>query len=382
MNNKLYFVIKLLKNKLSFILSDRKFWSIIGILILIRTIMVFALINGVPETPWHHGWYLYHGGDQIEYFRLAYSIALFNPVSSQYPMGLPLLLVPLIYLFNATTFQDILAPGVILHSVVLFNLSIILVALITKTLFKNKLIAIISAILWTILPYLVYLTLIIINPIMADPPSVFFILLSVYLYLLSKKKKEAYPIMTGISVGFSMLIRLTNMIMPIFFVFAYIYHKKYKYALYFAIATLLVFSPQLIYNYYFYNMSPTFGYGQTQIISFNDSSTSSIIKIEFFYKFLNQILKDKYLPLLAIGLFFLILSFISSYKKNLKSTIFLSLWILTYTIFYSFSAFGFLDPIRYLMPIYPAVIILISSLIYDVIISLHGILTKYGGNTY
>ncbi len=359
-------------------ISKKIFWGILVILILIRVAMVVALISGIPETPYHDGWYLHHGGDQEQYFKTANSILKLNPTSSTATLGFPLLLVPFVYIFNAATWKDILIPVVIFHAFLMFNLSTILLALITRKISKSNVVAIVAATLWTFSPYLLFLSM---GPcirdglsigglmltkqmwtqILSDPPSTFFVLLGIYLFLISLEREDfKFTVGSALIIGFAALIRIGNALLFGILITTYLFKKQWRLALCFGVFIFIAFMPQFLYNWYVFGSPLVHGlqkgtletmmqYGNKP--AFSISYLPEQIRLIFFQQF-------RYSFLLLVPIIF---GFLSLYRKNKITAVFVLCWFLAYLIFYTCYYTTRWTPMRKLMPSIPAIIILVSS---------------------
>lgn len=324
--------------------------------------LVLLITYDLPPTPSHNGWYFHHGGDQTAYFDLAKSLVELNPIPTVKPLGFPLLLTPFIYFFGANEPNDILVPTIILHAFIMFNLSIILVALIAERLTKNKLISLSSATLWTFFPYL---SLLMVNrhefihlmcvQELSWPPSMFFSVLAVYLFLLSREKEgKLYPILTGAVIGLASLIRIANLLFAAMFILILLYEKRFKTSAYTAITAFLLFAPQLAYNFYFFGSPLCFGYQYY--------SALGLAKVRFSLASFPRVFITTIAQAPLIFLSALLGSILLyTYAKRKEETIFLLAWQMPYMIFYCFYFASQWVMWRFIMPTIPALCILASS---------------------
>jgi len=342
-------------------------------LIAARTFLVFLLIAlDFPPTPDHNGWFFHHGGDEYLYFTLAKSLVDLRPVQSMYPLGFPMILAPLIYLFKATVPNDILIPSVVINALIMFNLSIILVALIAEKLTRNKLISLLSATLWTFFPYL---SLLMINRYefihlmcvqeLSDPPSMFFSVLATYIFLLSRERNgRLLAVLAGAMIGFASLIRISNLLLVAVFIFMLIYEKRFKNLAYVAVTAFLVFSPQLIYNSLFFGSPLAFGYQYYLEPGLIETGGHLVFSLAYFPSFFARTIIQTPLVFLSALLGSILLY---TYAKRKIETIMLLCWQLSYQVFYSFYWYSEWTMWRFIMPAIPALCVLASSfvLIFD-----------------
>jgi hypothetical protein len=245
-------------------------------LVVLRILMVAGFIASIPPIQ-HTGWQFHcGGGDQILYFNMAKSFAAWSPLKEKYPVGFPLLLTPLVLFFKPTIWQDLVMPVVVFHTI-LALISIYLVGYITKVLTKRTYLSIISALVWTITPYAIYALAAFFNTqwirntyvsyymwfsMLSEPTATFFLLLSIYCYVLSLEKKHL-AWLVGITAGMAIAIRIPGVFYAAVFAIGYTVSRRYRELVIFSACVLLMVTPQLIYNSVFYNGPLTFGYTHT-----------------------------------------------------------------------------------------------------------------------
>ena len=244
-------------------------------LVVLRILMVAGFVADIPPVQ-HTGWQFHcGGGDQILYFNMAQSFAALSPIKEKYPVGFPLLLTPLVLFFKPAVWQDLVMPVVMFHTM-LALISIYLVGYITKALTKSTSLSILSALLWTLLPYLIYFLAGFFNAawlrntyvsyamwfaMLSDPSTAFFLLLNVYVYFLSLKKDRGASL-AGIIAGITASIRVTSFMYAAVFAFGYLLNRRYRSALIFIMAIAITLIPQFVYNVYFNDGLFTYGYTQ------------------------------------------------------------------------------------------------------------------------
>lgn len=348
--------------------------------------MAIALIYGFPERGNYAGGYFYLE-DEDEYFKLAFSLAQFKPVDSHRTLGFPILLLPFIWLTKISNFEHLFLPVGIFHGCVLAPISIILVALIAKRLTKNWKVALFSATLWTFFPYLVYI-FVHTNTFfckdvpamrmahqmwiqaLSDPPSTFLVLLAMYTFLISLDKKDSrYPFLTGIFFGLATLLRPLNVGLAILFLLFYLYKKRLKNVFLFIGSSFFVILPQFIYNWYFYGspikFTTAFAIERSNAIEFSHLIGRPVeaFSISNYCFFIPQIiLKFPPVLLLFISLNFLVIIYalFRLYRESTRAAVILILWILPYFLTYGSSYDLYNSILHFLMPIIPALIIIIS----------------------
>lgn len=370
-------------------ISIRTYTGILIFLISLRIIMVIALMQGFPYIQ-EGGWYAYAVDYGSESFRLAKSLAEFRPVLAYPTLGVPIVLVPFIWIFKAKVIGDIVLPVTICNSIFLFVISIILIASIAKILSnEDRRVALISAGLWVIFPYLVYL-MVWLNPHLScidiahqrifylmwvslseHPFYGFSIILGVYMFIvfLRHKEKISYALLVGVLFGHASLVEpLTSTVIGISFILTFLFMKYIKAFIYSATVFGIFSIPQLIYNWYF-NGSPfnLLGMGSQRTILYNDKviPTIALGNIIFSINCILEKFDTNILWLLIILVLSLLISIIYILKKKDKSKI-LIIWILPYLCFIIFYNRFYLSILECILPVLPAIIIMFSIIIVDI----------------
>jgi len=204
-----------------------------------------------------------------------------------------------------------------------------------------------------------------------DVPFAFFIVLSIYFFILSIQKNENYYILLGISTGLAILTKGLPAILIFGIIFLYfIFVKdiksflrpKFYFFLLFSILTLCVWLIPLIHagkldnfvDYYF-----------TKQISLNIVGSEGAGELNFFgrmqgYLWYIAALAKKYWPWFP----FLILSCCLSIKKLKKNKILLIFFLWIFILLFGYSL-GMTKYFRYLAPLYPASALLIGTAFAD-----------------
>ncbi len=346
--------------------KQKGFYAILLLLIAAHSLGVIGILYDFPEV-WHQGWYFHHGGDEISYFELGKSLANLQPIKVDSYLGYPLFLTPFVYLFNAETIEKIIKPVLIIQTFILFNLAIILVALISQEITNNKLVSGLTAFLWSFYPWILYLmvgwtrnfdwagmflTHHLWLPTMSDSSSAFLLFLGVYLFLLSLKKQTTkYIVFTAVFIGWATLSRPLNGIMALLVAGVYLYHQRPKDAIRLGLIVLAILALQFWYNLAFWKRLlmqdiPWDGWGERISLSNFFNITGQIFISAPYCLFL--------MAIMAIGC-------IALYRLNKQKAIFIFGWAFFYSVFYSFTAPDIFTFIRYLMPVFPAFFILLSS---------------------
>lgn len=369
--------------------SKQLYIRILLLLIGIRIIMVIGITQGFPHIH-DKGWFIYIvDWYEKEFFRLAKSLAEFHPIISLSCLGYPLFLVTFIWIFKASVIEDILLSVVLFNSILLFGISIFLVAAIAKKLSnENKKVALLSAGLWVILPYLVHLA-VLFNPHLAcldiaqkrtsylmwttfvdDPLFTFLVMLGVYTFVLSSKYKDKifYSILVGSFFGFAALINpLTSVVIGISFITAFLFMKRIRSFIYAAITFVMFGIPQLIYNWYF-NGSPfkLLSLGSDRNLFFNGRLIPlfSLSNILFFINRIKARFDIVTLFFIIIFVLMVVLSIIYILIKRREAKI-LIIWIAPYLLFVFSYSRSYYSILELTVTILPATIIMFSLILVD-----------------
>lgn len=330
-----------------------------------------------------------------EYFDIARGILEEKTIKTIRTIGYPLFLIPFMNLFKAIDMKQILLPVSLFNSLILYNISVILVAIITLRLTSNLNISCLAATLWTAFPGLVYLFARV-NPgfdypglalsrlmcqmfmhVANDGFSTFFVLLTAFLSVIFlDNRKVLYSIILGLSFAISVLIRPQNIALLLVILPIFIYRKKLKNLFLFFIPVLLTYMPQFIYNW---NTSDSLLNLKTLIESENITATMERGYAFSFYSlrsipYILTRIWEKYplYILVTLGLIGIIViaTLIGLFVKKRLSFYILSSWILSYLIIYGLYYDTANDLLRFMMPIIPALLIVISISVFRVISTL------------
>ena len=360
-------------------------WGIVGLIIL-RFVLVILLVNNIPFTdiqvksfrPNFGGSYF---PDEIHYFELAQSFAKFSPIPSVANIGYPLFLAPIVYLTGADSPIDIAKIIFIIQAFLFFGLAIVLVALISFEVFKNKKLSLLAAGLFTIYPYALFGLLKLANfprvipafhyqmwiTIGADYLSAVLLYSGFYLFI-KKFNDDKISFFSASAIGallaIAALTRVANILyLPLIFLIL-IWLKKYHESISFSASAFLVYLPQWVYNFYFFRSPLTYGY-RIQELSGHGLETKiiggwlSFNNVEIFFEriWLHLPILVWILPILFI---ILILGFWRLLKPEKYPATILLFWILINVGFYIF----FVDAqsqLRYFIPSIPPLLILLLA---------------------
>jgi len=255
-------------------------------------------------------------------------------------------LFALIYFVKMDFLIELLMP-------IIGALSCVLIYLIGKKLF-NKEIATYSAILLAVSYFHIYYS----SKILTDGLSVFFILLSVLVFIKGyEEKNNKYKILFGVVLALSLLTRYTALwTIPIFFIYLIIRDRnlkllKDKYFWLSILVFLVVISPWLIYSYSAYgNIFGALMHGNTAVNYWGGSQPWNFYITNFFETFH------------IVGIISLVAILYIIYKKEFlkKEIFFILIWLIF--LFVLTSTIVHKEP-RYILSIFPAMCLLSGFLI-------------------
>jgi len=241
------------------------------------------------------------------------------------------------------------------------GLSVVLLYLITKTITKDKLISFASAL---ILSFNVIFLTVTTYP-KTHAIALFFTLMSMYLIQIYNKKKSPWLLIaSGACFGFSVSIRLLNLliIFPMLFIYLnpkkkgkYYSIKKKKFNIlnlvYFTVSSLTV------WFLLFYNKIVELGGISQYLNSLIVEQNASVGWLGLFSKSLVISLKYLYQSITIVGLLILIIGLWQCFKKQGKLLLFLMIWIVPSLLYFGNIP---MPQARFFIIILPAISILIS----------------------
>ena len=377
-------------------ITKKNFWWGIAMLIVLRFLLVILFMNNIPFTDMQEGGFRPNFGgsywpDEVHYFELAQSFANFSPVANVANIGYPLFLTPIVYFTGAAEPEDIAKIVFIVQAFLFFSLAIILVALISFEIFKNRKLALIAAAVFAIYPYVLFLILKLADfprPIPAFHYQMWIIIGADYLsaillyfgfYLFIKKYNSGdlslfFASAVGAIIAAVALTRVANILyLPLIFL-VLIWLRRYWASIIFSVAAFLIYLPQWIYNFYFFGSPLTYGY-RIQELSGHGLETKiiggwfSLNNVAVFFEkiWLNLPILIWILPIVIVILILGFWKIFSPYgrspeggKQEKTLAIILASWALLNIGFYIF----FIDAqsqLRYFIPSIPPLIILFIS---------------------
>ncbi len=380
-------------------MSKKTFWIIILFLVIARIAMAFLLTFDIPDVSVReNGQWFAGSSDTSFYFNTAKSFTDLNPIASPDFIGFPLFLTTFIHLFQASEISEIVEPVIFLQIFVFFSLAIVLVGLIGREILKSRSGGVLTASIFTFLPYIFYFLFRNVGPVYeggftsnvfnfehmmwshvaTDPISALLVYAAFFFFLVSlkEKKNNAWFILLGLLSGFAVLVRFINIFILGAFILIWLFKKQIKKAALVSAFSFLAFLPQIVYDILICKFPLLIG---RFLLITSEKTTSRLSEVAFkfgsiaepgfsvknYYYFL--FLADKYIPMVELVLIFSIIFFVFGlfflYRRNKTGFAVVLLWIIPFMVFYGlFSAAA--RNIRYHFPIFPPLIVLGVSFLF------------------
>lgn len=364
-------------------------WSIVG-LVIIRVVLLILFLNNIPFTDIQPTWRPNFGGsywpDEVVFFDLAKSLADFKPAISIIYIGYSIFLAPFIYFTGATNPVMIVKSIALVQGILLFSLSLILVALIALRFFKSRKVALLSASVFLFYPYIVYgLWKIIGHPnaiptfqyqmwvvILSDYLSAFLVIMSFWIFIKffeqiqTGKNLYLFSVIMGVISGTAGLVRPPNLAIAAFIFFFLIYYKKIKEVFIFSVSALIIYLPQLVYNTYFFGLP--WRYGDVVLpagLPQSGKPLSGMWAISNLWLNFKHFSPQHYFLCFFVLVFFTAIIAIFGLKylsKNNKKLIpIFVFWFLFYFLFYGMFERSY-SQLRYFLPIIPVFIYFVVAM--------------------
>lgn len=343
--------------------------------LLVLGLFIFSVIPQVYH-PADRLFWLHQGGDNVGYFELARGILNGDIPASKYPLGYPLLLIPFMAILRPPFQEDLLEPVSAFWGLVMFPIGQILLAYIARQMTGRRWLSLLSVVIWTLLPLVIYGTIRVVASVeaaeigsshlmwaqmLSDGPSALVTLLILAVFLARHDNHLIWSIFLGLLCGFLMLIRLTGALTVIALVAVLLIQRRWRDAAMTAITAFFIFSPQMIYNAHFFGSPFTSGYqvldeippqGLFSFSYLSDTLAEAWTRIGF----LLPIAAIFAINIVGIGLKYLWRNWPGALLIGLSA----ALTIGVYSIYY-YSWTGSLT--RFMIPVYPALALIAAGAI-------------------
>lgn len=232
----------------------------------LRMAMVVLLLHEVPKVTDYFNWYFNHGGDHVLYFQMAQDLVAGTPRPSTVGVGWPLIMAVLILFTGGQEYADILPIIVLFGGIVLGSLSVVLMAALTRQLTGSRGLAFVAALLWTLLPYMLWAGFLIHPQAVAlqnayvprqmwvtgitDGPSLLLLLAGLWLTAKCRKatRQRLWLVLAGVCFGYAVAIRIHVLPVVAVAVAALAINRQWRGILWLVLGSALGFAPQLWHN--------------------------------------------------------------------------------------------------------------------------------------
>lgn len=359
------------------------FWAIL-LIIFIRVLTLVLVINDVPYTGAQEkgiDWWTRHGGDEERYYASAQALSKGEVIKNSPPIGYSMFLTPFLLTFGADEISQIAKPVIFFQGIILYAIAVVLVYLIAEAVFKNRKKTLLIAALFIVYPYLFYffadflfhnaelLTKFAVSRfkqlmylvILSDPLSSVIVLFSLYfvLNIVNNKDKKGWKSMAlGLFSGFSVLLRMQNIILvPLYLILLGLF-RKIKSIYGFIIGGLPFLLLFMFFNYVSHDSILKTTYG------FKKGINNDIPMISYKYSLRIITYPLEYSPWLIVpivlGMLLLLVGSWWLIKNNKKSGLVITSYFFIVILFLSFIEPVFRNP-RYFLAIFPILFILTYS---------------------
>lgn len=356
-------------------------WSRLGIFKWLVALLLLLLIRALMVWGAWHNWPFINsqlgfsgccfGGDEINYFDAAQALFKWQFISSSYPIGFSLFLMPLLVIFQAKTVGQVVWPLILLQSLLFYSLATMLVYALANKFFRSRFKSLLLASLFLIYPYFFYyffwffshgqpmrqfiisrFSQLFFLTALSDPLALLLVLSSLLLFLSINADNRRSAGWLGLVTSLAVIIRFQNAILlPIYFLL-FLFFRQFKNAFGFFIYSLPLLFFQLYANYRSFGSATSTVY---QEIGYQHGSVFSFSYIFKIFEYAANYSPLLFLPLAVLAVI-LALGFYSSLKKNRKNGIVLLSYFLGIFLFIGFLAPTFLNP-RYFLPLIPVMLI-------------------------
>ncbi len=259
--------------------APRWYWIGLAFAIALHVaIMGLYVWNVFPQQFHTSGTFWFHsGGDDYDYVALAQNIRDLHFDASKYPLGFPALLLPFMLVMRTTAHDDLLPVVAAFWTLVMYPLGQLVLGFIAWRFTRQRWLALASIFLWTLVPPVLYVGLRVAAnasvaetysvhqtwaQMLSDGPATLFTLFNVAVLLILRDSAtpRRWAILLGVLAGSVALLRLTGILTVGIVGLALLLERRGREALIMAAVALLVFSPQLAYQWHFFGSPFRTGY--------------------------------------------------------------------------------------------------------------------------
>ena len=344
-------------------------------------ILSLYVLDILPQEFHRDGYpfWFHQGGDDYRYVALAHNILKLDFKPNKYPLGFPITLAPFMVLLDTRQHDDLLQPVAVFWSVVMFPLGQLLLAWIAERLTGRRWLALLSVLVWTALPLGVFATLRLVSrstmaetysvhltwaQMLSDGPAA--LLSLAVLAALLRLRTSAVPLrwvaLMGVLGGFLVMVRYTGALTVAVAGLVLILERRWREALLVVVIALAVFTPQLAYNWFFFDSPLKTGY-----TTLDDLPDEGLFAARYLFDGLEKAWKRAGWLLIAAGgvtLVGAVMGLAFLWRQERMSAVIVCAWLSGYLLVYSIYYYSWVGGlVRFLISALPAAAILTAAAI-------------------
>lgn len=342
-------------------------------------LLLFAL-DVIPQTTKNPccSYHFHHGGDEFGYWIQTQALLSGEFEANKFPLGFPMLLVPLYWLLQPATISTFIQPVALFWSAVMFPLMQLMLAWLAHQLSGRAWVAWATAILVALLPLLAWLgfnlvwnaemaEIIAIHftwaQMLSDGPAAFFTVLAVALYWRTRQTSYSLPwlVLLGLTLGLLTMIRFSGALIAVVIAGAFIFERRWLQLVCLVAIAGLAFAPQALYNFVFFDGILTTGY-----VTLDNLPPRGLFDVSYLSDALAIIWeRGSWLAVLigglGAGLFGWVLTYI--WRQTPIGAWLIGGWLVSYLLFYSVYYYSWTGALmRFMIPTLPAVAFIMAIL--------------------
>lgn len=330
----------------------------------------------------HHVYWFHHGGDEYGYAAQAYAIRDGNYQPNKFPLGFPLLLLPVLLLLPNASHALLLQVVALVWSGLLFPLAIVLLASLTRQLTARRSTALLAGAIFVLLP-LLFLGLFALlwnremaeiiaihstwAQMLSDGPTALLNLIAALLYIRVREQGYRWQgvLLLGGLLGFLGMVRFTGLLIGVVIGGLFLLDRQWKMALLLGVAAAFAFAPQAAYNLRFFGSPLSTGY-----TTLDELPPEGLFSLRYLLDALGKVWER--IGLLSVvlggaGIAALGYSGWRLWQRQPRYSLLLLGWVLSYVAFYSVYYYSWTGALmRFMIPVYPAAALLAAVLLADV----------------
>jgi len=358
--------------------------GLVAVVVMHWLVLLLFAANIIPQQSkqadtlfWFH-----HGGDNYGYFAQAQALVTGDFQANKYPLGFPILMVPALWLLPGASHDVLVQPIAFFWAGGMFPLALLMLMWLSEKMLEQRWLALASGAVFALLPVLwLGLFNLLWNREMAeiiaihstwaqmlsDGPTAFFTLLAAALFV--QIYRRDYPwllvVALGAVLGFLGLLRFSGVLIAFVIGSILLIERRWRAALVLLFVALITFAPQMIYNQIFFDGPLQTGYTQLEQLP-----EQGLFHPVYLLDALGKIWQRLGLISLiaaAIGIGIFVWAIYRLYRHNWRYALLIAGWIMSYLAFYSVYYYSWTGALmRFLIPAYPAFVLLGTVLLQDV----------------